>query len=161
MQEAPRPEITLAQGEPAPPPAQVEEVTLQQAFADFTLPSRPAVAEGAVDITAITPRREAPRPAPAAEPPKPVFPSRHWVQVATGRDTDALEFDWRRIKREAGGLLDRPAPHVAKWGQTNRLVAGPFASTREADALIARLKEKKIDSFRFTSAQGEEVKPLG
>ena len=161
VQEAPRPEITLAQGEPAPPPAQVEEVTLQQAFADFTLPSRPAVAEGAVDITAITPRREAPRPAPAAEPPKPVFPSRHWVQVATGRDTDALEFDWRRIKREAGGLLDRPAPHVAKWGQTNRLVAGPFASTREADALIARLKEKKIDSFRFTSAQGEEVKPLG
>ena len=103
-------------------------------------------------------RQAWPEPAP---PPKPVHPSRHWVQVATGRDTGALAFDWRRIKREAGGLLDRPAPHVAKWGQTNRLVAGPFASTREADALIARLKEKKIDSFRFTSAQGEEVKPLG
>ena len=168
-QEAPRPEITLVQDSPASPaPAPAEEITLQQAFADFSLPERPAVAEGAVDITSITPRREAPRVEPtaaapprAAPPPRPVHPSRHWVQVATGRDTAALAFDWRRIKREAGGLLDRPSPHVAKWGQTNRLVAGPFASAREADALITRLKEKKLDSFRFTSAQGEEVKPLG
>ena len=159
QQQAPLPSISLAQTErEAPPPA--EEADLSVAFADFSLPARPVVAEGAVDITAITPRREAP-PAPrAAPPPKPVIPSRHWVQVATGRDTNALEFDWRRIKREAGGLLDRPAPHVAAWGQTNRLVAGPFASAREADQLVARLKEKKVDSFRFTSAQGEEVKPL-
>ena len=93
-------------------------------------------------------------------PPKPVHPSRHWVQVATGRDADALEFDWRRIKREAGGLLDRPSPHLAKWGQTNRLVAGPFSSAREANELVAKLKDKKVDSFRFTSDPGEEVKPL-
>ena len=163
-QEAPRPEISLAQPEPEPEPEPppTEEIDLAVAFADFSLPVRPAVAEGAVDITSITPRREAPRvePARAAPPPKPVIPSRHWVQVATGRDTGALEFDWRRIKREAGGLLDRPKPHVAAWGQTNRLVAGPFASAREADALVARLKEKKVDSFRFTSEQGQEVKPL-
>ena len=161
-QEAPGPEISLAQPEPVaaavPPPA--EEIDLEVAFADFSLPTRPAVAEGAVDITSIVPRRETPRVEPAP-PPKPVHPSRHWVQVATGRDTGALAFDWRRIKREAGGLLDRPGPHVAKWGQTNRLVAGPFASAREADQLVARLKEKEVDSFRFTSAQGEEVKPLG
>ena len=163
-QGVPQPAIALAQAEPlaAPGPAPAEEVDLEVAFADFSLPAGPVVAEGAVDITRITPRREAPRvePVRAAPPPKPVIPSRHWVQVATGRDTNALEFDWRRIKREAGGLLDRPAPHVAAWGQTNRLVAGPFASAREADQLVARLKEKKVDSFRFTSAQGEEVKPL-
>jgi tetratricopeptide (TPR) repeat protein len=151
--------IEQAQFEPPLAAADAPEpIDLAVAFADFSLPVRPAVAEGAVDITAITPRREAP-PA-AAPPPRPVIPSRHWVQVATGRDTGALAFDWRRIKRAAGGLLDRPAPHVAKWGQTNRLVAGPFASAREADQLVARLKEKEVDSFRFTSAQGEEVKPL-
>lgn len=144
----------------APPP---EPRDLAAAFADFSLPpsSSPAVvpASGAVDITTIEPRREAP-PAPPPPPPPPVVPSRHWVQVATGRDTDALAFDWRRIKRSAGGLLDRAEPHIAKWGQTNRLVAGPFPSTREADRLIAQLKEKDVDSFRFTSARGEEVKPL-
>lgn len=159
---AAQPSISLAQPEPAAATPPAEEVDLSVAFADFSLPTRPTVAEGAVDITAITPRREAPpAPARAAPPPKPVIPSRHWVQVATGRDTSALQFDWRRIKREAGGLLDRPAPHVAAWGQTNRLVAGPFASAREADQLVARLKEKNVDSFRFTSAQGEDVKPLG
>ena len=31
----------------------------------------------------------------------------------------------------------------------------------EANELVAKLKEKDVDSFRFTSAQGEEVKPLG
>lgn len=156
--EVPQPAIALAQPEPVPPPD--DEIDVSVAFADFSLPARPTVAEGAVDITLITPRRESPAPVRAAPPPTPVIPSRHWVQVATGRDTNALEFDWRRIKREAGGLLDRPAPHVAAWGQTNRLVAGPFASAREADQLVGRLKEKKVDSFRFTSVQGEEVKPL-
>jgi tetratricopeptide (TPR) repeat protein len=163
-QQVPQPEIALAQAAPvpAPGPPPAEEIDLEAAFADFSLPAGPVVAEGAVDITRITPRREAPRvePVRTAPPPKPIIPSRHWVQVATGRDTNALEFDWRRIKREAGGLLDRPAPYVAAWGQTKRLVAGPFATAREADQLVARLKDKKVDSFRFTSAQGEEVKPL-
>jgi hypothetical protein len=148
--------VQQAAAPPAPQPS------LSEAFAEFTLPEgAPATAvaaSGAVDITQIRPRREAP---PAARPaPPPVVPSRQWVQVATGRDTGALAFDWRRIKREAGGLLDRSSPYTARWGQTNRLVVGPFGSAREADALINRLKEKKVDSFRFTSAQGEEVKPL-
>lgn len=159
---APAPQISLDQPTGLPAPAPTEQIELEQVFADFSLPVRPAVAEGAVDITRITPRREVPKvePVEAAKPPKPVHPSRHWVQVATGRDTEALEFDWRRIKREAGGLLDRPTPHVAQWGQTNRLVAGPFSSAKDANDLVAKLKEKKLDSFRFTSAQGEEVKPL-
>jgi Flp pilus assembly protein TadD len=142
---------------PAAEPA--VEVDIVGAFSDFAQPSSAyAPAEGAVDITKIQPRREAPRPPPA--PARPVSPSREWVQVATGRDLAALEFDWRRIKRNAGGLLDRYKPYVAAWGQTNRLVAGPFASAREAQEFVGKLKDKQLDSFRFTSAQGEEVKPL-
>lgn len=141
---------------------------LAAAFSDFALPVRTAVpaAPEAVDITKIEPRRETPRvQAPAAEPapkpkPKPIIPSRQWVQVATGRDTAALAFDWRRIKRSGGDLLARSEAHTVPWGQTQRLVVGPFASAREADQMVAKLKEKKIDSFRFTSAQGEEVKAL-
>jgi Flp pilus assembly protein TadD len=182
-----RPEPVLeavVQAEPAPPPAvdpapavvdarpeaalladsslpvePVPEVDLAEAFADFERPSGlagPAV--GAVDITQIEPRREAPRA--AQPPPPPAHPSRQWVQVATGRDVAALAFDWRRIKRNAGGLLDRHRPHVAAWGQTNRLVAGPFASAGEAQDFVTKLKEKQLDSFRFTSAQGEEVRVL-
>jgi hypothetical protein len=82
------------------------------------------------------------------------------VQVGTGRDISAFEFDWRRVKRQAAGLLDKPAPHVAPWGQTNRLVAGPFATAAAANELVGKLKDKDIDAFRFTSAVGEEVKAL-
>lgn len=179
--QSPRPEIALATQpsgpiipSAAPPaavasPAPVPAVSLSEAFADFSLPSGlpvAAAAEGAVDITKIQPRREAPKvevataPAKPAPPPKPVVPSRQWVQVATGRDIKALEFDWRRIKRAAGGLLDKPTPHVAAWGETNRLVAGPFPSAKDAQDLVAKLKEKQIDAFRFISARGEEVEPL-
>jgi len=80
--------------------------------------------------------------------------------VATGRDVAALEFDWRRIKRTAGGLLDKYKPYVVSWGQTNRLVARPFASAREAQQFVDKLKEKQLNTFRFTSARGEEVRPL-
>ena len=159
--ETPQPSISLAAQPGAPSPAR----SLAEAFADFSLTPGPAApAAGAVDITKIEPKREAARPPPAAAkpapPPKPVVPSRHWVQVATGRDSAALAFDWRRIKRAAGGLLDRYEPHIARWGQTNRLVAGPFASERAANEFVGKLKAKALDSFRFTSAQGEEVKPL-
>jgi hypothetical protein len=65
-----------------------------------------------------------------------------------------------QARGKAGGLLDRSSAFTAKWGQTNRLVIGPFANTREADAMVTRLKDKKIDSFRFTSDAGQEVKPL-
>jgi len=157
-EEVPGPSISIAEAT-APPPAPVR---VSDAFADFSLAQSAgtpaAAAEGAVDITQIRPRREAP-PAPARPTPPP-NPSRQWVQVATGRDTGALAFDWRRLKREAGGLLDRSSAFTAKWGQTNRLVIGPFSTTREADAMVNRLKDKKIDSFRFTSDAGQEVKPL-
>lgn len=148
---------------PEPMPEQAEEqLDLATAFADFTLPTSGlpvAPSEGAVDITAIEPAREAP-PAPPAPPPPPAHPSRHWVQVATGQDLAAFRFDWRRIVRNAEGALAGREAYSARWNQTNRLVTGPFASAREANAFVTRLGEAGIDSFRFTSAEGEEVRRL-
>lgn len=154
---------------PAPPPPAPPPRDLTLAFAEFARPVPVVVSEGAVDISRIQVRRETPPPPVAAKPavkpapappPKPVIPSRHWVQVATGRDTGGLSFDWRRLSRTAGGLLDKYKPQIAKWGQTHRLLAGPFASAREAEQFVTKLKDKKLDSFRFTSDVGEEVKPL-
>ncbi|WP_347303287.1 tetratricopeptide repeat protein [Croceibacterium sp. TMG7-5b_MA50] len=138
-------------------------VNLADAFADFaggTAAPSP-VAAGGVDITTIAPPRE--RPAPPPPPPAPLapppVPSRHWVQVATGRDTAALAFDWRRIRRTAGELLAKAEPHLAPWEDRTRLLAGPY-SAAEAEELVTALKEAGVDSFRFTSAKGEEVRPL-
>ncbi len=142
-------------GESEPEP---EPVDLAEAFADFTLESAPVPATaGAVDITAIDPPRERPSP---AEPPPPVYPSRQWVQLGIGQNISAFRFDLRRLTRNADGLLDGADAFTAPWGQTNRLLVGPFGSAREAQEMVSALAGKGIDSFRFTSREGEEIQPL-
>lgn len=113
--------------------------------------------EGAVDITAIEiPResREPPKPAP------PAHPSRHWVQLATGRDRDALSFDWRRMARKAPDLLGKRSPYVVRWGQANRLLAGPFPTQDAAREMVRALRQQGFDSFTYTSPAGEEIVEL-
>lgn len=121
-----------------------------------------------MDITAIDiPREEEAAPEPEAEsqePPAPETPahaSRIWVQVATGRDRSALGFDWRRFSRQAPDVLKDNGPFVASWGQTNRLLAGPYDSRSDANAAVTALAEKDLDAFRFTSSAGEVIEELG
>lgn len=135
-----------------------ETQTVADAFAALAAqrPVAREAVEGAVDLATI----EIPREAQAEEPPKIVHPSRQWVQVATGRDTSALQFDWRRLARQAPELLNDLEPHIATWGRTNRLLAGPMDSVGEARALVNALKQKGIDTFRFTSAEGQAIQQL-
>lgn len=165
----PPPAIQLASSPPpsvAPAaPAQKEAVSLAEAFADFSDPAKaaPTPAAGAVDIFRIKPARETPKPVePKAKPkPKPpADPERYWAQVATGRDTKALAFDWRRLQREGGALLAKREAYTAKWGSKKRLLTGPYKSEDEADKAVAALKKKGIDAFEFTSDEGQEVAPL-
>jgi Flp pilus assembly protein TadD len=156
---------------PAPAPSQ-PPLRVADAFADLGAPTADAkVAGDAVDLARIAVKREAPPPPPApvakpAEkpkaktPPKPVHPSRVWVQVATGRKIDALAFDWRRISREGGAAVTAYKPHTARWGQTNRLVVGPVASRDKAEAVVRDLKKKGLDAFMWLSDEGEEVQAL-
>lgn len=89
-------------------------------------------------------------------------PSRIWVQVAAGRNKSALAFDWRRFARENPAVFKGRSPSTTPWGQTNRLLAGPFASAREANAFLAQLKKAGIDgAFVWTSPAGQVVEALG
>ncbi len=149
----------------ATPTVQKVAPSVADAFSDFAAPAPVAAnaGTGGVDITSITPPREVEREAEreeAAEPAKPEHPRRFWVQIATGRDRSALKFDWRRISRKADGVLDGKSPHAATWGQTNRLLAGPYETARAARNAMNSLKSSEIDSFTFTSSEGQEVDPL-
>lgn len=101
---------------------------------------------------------------PAAKPepePEPVrHPSRIWVQLATGRDLEALRFDWRRFTRKAPGLLGDFTAHTVPWGQANRLLAGPIDSRESARELINALKQNGFDTFRYISPQGTQIQEL-
>ena len=81
-------------------------------------------------------------------------------QVATGKDRDALKFDWRRIARKAEGLLDGKGPFVTPWVEANRLLSGPYDSATKAREMMNQLKALGVDSFIFTSAEGEAVEKL-
>jgi Flp pilus assembly protein TadD len=162
---APEPSLPVAQplaSVPEAADAPPSQASLAEAFADFSLPPgdvRPAA--GAVDITRIDPPRErAAQPAVQPPPKAPAHPRRFWVQVATGRDTDALAWDWRRIKREGGELLSGKDAYSAPWGQANRLLTGPYPTAAAAQQAVTALKAKGIDSFTHTSAEGEVVSPL-
>lgn len=141
-------------------PEPVERVSLADAFSGFSLDPGASTggAEGAVDITTIDIPREKAEPLPP--PPPPAHPARHWVQVATGKDRDALGFDWRRISRKAEGKLEGKGPFVTPWGEANRLLAGPYDSAAEARKTVNELKEMGIDSFPFASAEGDEIEKL-
>ena len=157
------PAATFTESRPAelaPPPPPRPDVSI--AFADFEKALSPvAPVPGAVDLSKIQPPRERvvkeePKP---AKPAPPKEPARIWVQVATGKDRDRLAGDWRRITNNSKGLLKSAKPYFAKWGQTNRLLTGPFKNEQEAKALVAKLKEAGLDAFTFSSKEGEEVTP--
>lgn len=142
----------VQKGEPAP--------SVADAFGDFAGSSSARVSggKGAVDITTIEVPRE--KPPEEVKPKPPAHPARAWVQVATGQDVSALKFDWRRISRKAPELLGDFKPHVTPWGQANRLLAGPVTDAAKARELVNALKEQGIDTFPYSSPEGEEIKLL-
>ncbi len=92
------------------------------------------------------------------KPAAPSHPSRIWVQVATGRDRKALAFDWRRMVKEDAAVFTGRKGFTSAWGQTNRLLTGPFETEAAANAFIAKLKKAGLDgSFLWTSPAGQVV----
>lgn len=148
---------------PPPPPAGPRDVA--SAFGDFgvAVPDAAPTA-GAVDIRRITPARPKPKveaPKPAPKPAPPAHPSRIWVQIATGRDKDALAFDWRRMSRQAAEAFRGKKASVSDWGARNRLLAGPFPTEAAANAFMAQLRTEKVDgSFIWNSPAGQVVDQL-
>lgn len=157
---------------PTPAPSPPKPASIDEAFAGFEQPSREVeVQAGAVDVRRVRPVAASAKPqvgkgkespAKEAKPAAPSHPSRIWVQVATGRDKSALRYDWRKLARENPAVFKGQKPNVTNWGQTNRLLAGPFATTKEANAFLAALKKAGVSgAFHWTSPAGQLVDVLG
>jgi Flp pilus assembly protein TadD len=157
----PRPTTAAAPAQPATPSPMPR--SLREAFAEFTRPSIDVTpAAGAVDLRQIKPPRpEVKKTAEPVKPPPPSHPSRIWVQVATGRDKAALGFDWRRMIRAQAEIFRGKQAFISVWGQTNRLLTGPFQSETAANAFIAQLRGADVDGpFIWTSPAGQVVDAL-
>ncbi len=158
------------------PVAAPQPRSLADVFADLGTPSREAVpAAGAVDMRRIAPARQAidPKDLPvckpgvagkatanckAAIPPPPSHPSRIWVQLATGRDKRALGFDWRKMVRDEAETIRSRKGFTSTWGQSNRLLTGPFESEAAANAFVSQLRRTGVaGSFVWNSPAGQVV----
>lgn len=172
------PPVAKPPGEvPATKPAAVlRPRSLADVFADLGTPSREAVpTAGAVDMRRIAPARPAADPkdllickpgvtgkaaanCKAATPPPPSHPSRIWVQLATGRDRRALGFDWRKMARDEAETTRNRKGFISAWGQSNRLLTGPFESESAATAFVSQLRRAGVaGSFVWTSPAGQIV----
>lgn len=150
---APAPVAAPPSRSPEPPRPR----SMAEAFGDLGRPAASIVpAPGAVDIRRVA----APRPA-VAKPAVPAHPSRVWIQIATGRNKQALGFDWRRMTKDDAALFRARKPYVTAWGQTNRLLTGPFETEAAANAFLTQLRRADIDgAFLWTSPAGQVVDAL-
>ncbi len=87
-------------------------------------------------------------------------PARFWVQVATGGEVKALAFDFRRLVKKYAEQFKGQDGWTSQWGQTRRLVVGPFDSLKEAKAWDADYRKAGGDSFTWSSTDGLEVEKL-
>lgn len=149
-------------GPVASAPAAAATTRVEDAFADLGSGALPdaRVSGNAVDIARIAVPREVLAKPATREPQKPLHPARVWVQLATGRDRGALGFDWRRISRNGGDLLARMKPYTTPWGEAHRLLAGPLDTRDKAQELVRALKAKGLDSFVYSSPEGEQIQPV-
>jgi Flp pilus assembly protein TadD len=155
-------EALIAAAEPAAPPPQSEAVPAGNRLADLSA----AIADIAEPKPAPAPARAAaPKPKPAAAPAKkkeeaPADPSRVWVQIAGGAARNALPGEFARLKAKAPKLLGGRGAWTAPLNATNRLLVGPFASGKEAQAFVNALKAEDLSGFAWTSAAGQKVEKL-
>jgi len=136
-------------------------VPVLQALPDPEAPAPPAPARAAPRQPPAAEPRPAPRrEATARRPAPPAHPSRHWVQVAGGANRAALPATFARLRERAPALLASRAPYTAPLNQTNRLLVGPFDSSRAAQAFVNQLAERDIAAFAWTSPAGQEIDRL-
>lgn len=88
-------------------------------------------------------------------------PSRIWVQIAAGKNENALAFDLRRFRRTYADAIGDESGWFTEWGATNRLLIGPFKKEERARSVVASIKKAGGDAFLWESEAGEEVKKIG
>ncbi|MBW8295014.1 MAG: SPOR domain-containing protein [Sphingopyxis sp.] len=112
------------------------------------------------DAAATRVKAEADAKAKAEAAEKKAHPARTWVQIATGANPKALAFDYNRFAKRNAALFKGKSGGTADWGQTRRLLVGPFANRKAAQTWLDDYKKAEGDGFLFNSEAGEAVDPI-
>ena len=83
-----------------------------------------------------------------------------WLQLASGRNVDALNDQFARMKRDNGDLFNGITAYVAEGGDRARLVVGPFRGASDAKIFADDLRSVGIDAFRWSNSDSDRIVPL-
>jgi Flp pilus assembly protein TadD len=86
--------------------------------------------------------------------------SKIWLQLASGRNPDALTEQFERMKRDNSALFDGITGYVAEGGDRAHLVVGPFRGPSDAKIFADDLRSVGIDSFRWSNSDSDRIVPL-
>lgn len=111
------------------------------------------------------PDPKAKKPEPKkAEPKKPdpakTDPSRIWVQVAGGANQASLVTAWKGVVAKAPAAMKGKSGWSTPLRATNRVLAGPFKTSAEAQAFVNALSKSGVSAFVFTSEAGQKITQL-
>lgn len=154
-------EVQIAALQPSAPPPQAEAVPTGSRLADLS-----ATIADIAEPEPASARAASLKPKPAAAAPvkkpkaAPVEASRVWVQIAGGAAKVALPREFARLRAKAPKVFGERGAWTAPLNATNRLLVGPFASSKEAQAFVNQLKAQDLSGFAWTSAAGQKVEKL-
>lgn len=140
---------------------------------------------GSPTVASVTPAPQAARPAQVANPPVQMASinpksqqrmditaivsagavstyaqERVWLQLASGKNSEALPDQFRRIKSRAAESLEGISGFVAEGSDRSRLLIGPFKNKADADLFAEGLAEERVNAFAWTSPRGQSLRKL-
>nr|MBA3835782.1 hypothetical protein [Sphingomonas sp.] len=83
-----------------------------------------------------------------------------WLQLASGNDEGELPGQFDRIRSKKPSLFEGIGGFVAESGERKRLLIGPFHSEQDARLFGDALETVRIDSFRWVSQPGQQVRQI-
>ncbi|MBW8743436.1 MAG: SPOR domain-containing protein [Sphingomonas sp.] len=84
-------------------------------------------------------------------------PARHWVQIAGGANKRDLGKEWDKLKGRWSSQLAGRSPWTTHYRFTNRLLIGPFPTSKAAQDWVGERKKEGFSTFRVETRAGEEV----
>jgi Flp pilus assembly protein TadD len=83
-----------------------------------------------------------------------------WLQLASGRNTDALSRQFERMKSSHENVFKGITGFLVQESDRARLVIGPFRGSTDAEILADDLHTLGIDAFRWTNSDSDRIVPI-
>lgn len=83
-----------------------------------------------------------------------------WLQLASGRNSTALQNQFERLKHDNGDLFKGITGYVAEGSDRARLVIGPFRGASDAKIFADDLRSIGVDAFRWTNSDSDRIVPV-